>query len=406
MFFVRAVLIKSKFVGSGNSVMTRNRGLLRTPAGLVRLGRFLAWLVSLGLLIQAAMADDLAEVPLTLPTSASNSTFSGSANYPITTFSIVAFDPETGDYGIAVQSKYFAVGDVVPFARAQTGALATQARGNPLHGPAGLKLMHEGVAADEVIARLLAEDPKSASRQIGVVDSKGRSATYTGSECLPWAGGATGRHYAAQGNLLAGPHVIDAMAATFENAKGDLATRLVRALEAGQAAGGDARGRQSAAVLVVRKNSGYLGLSDRHIDLHVEDHAVPIRELKRLLTIRHAQLAAEEVQADLDRSAKVEPAQRAILIKRARKAAEQGIDIYRGDDHLWWLTAHARWLDGDPAGAVEAARSALLLSPSWPRLPPKTRAELGVPASLVEALRKDNGFRVLWDSLALQEGRQ
>lgn len=322
---------------------------------------------------------------------------------PITTFSIVAYDPDTGDYGIGVQSKYFAVGDVVPFAAADVGALATQARGNILHGPKGLELMHQGVAAEEVIRRLLEPDPIAAGRQLGVVDSTGHPATYTGSDCLPWAGGKTGPHYAVQGNLLAGPQVIEAMAAAFENTPHDLATRLVYALAAGQAAGGDARGRQSAAVLVVRKGAGYLGLTDRLIDLHVEDHPTPIRELRRLLDIRHAQLAAVEAQdllAHLDQAEKVSDDQRMALIGQAREAAERGIDHYRDDDHLWWLVAQTRLLDGDFDGAVDAGQAALLLSPSWPRLPPRTRRELGLTADLVSALRRDPGFERLWDSLA------
>lgn len=321
----------------------------------------------------------------------------------IATFSIVAFDPETGDYGVAVQSKYFSVGSVVPFARAGTGALATQARGNPEHGPAGLDMMSEGMVAAEVLKQLIDNDPQGDDRQVGVVDAQGRAATYTGSKCLPWAGGISGKHFAAQGNLLAGPQVIEAMAATFEATSGDLATRLVRALAAGQAAGGDARGRQSAAVLVVRKGAGYLGLTDRLVDLHVEDHATPIRELERLLDIRHAQLAAEKVTALLNDAAEAAKNERPGLVDQATAAAERGVDIYAGDDYLWWLLAQARLLKGDRAGAVEAARRALLLSPSWPRLPERTRTELGVNATLLDELLKDDSFRRLWESLAARE---
>jgi len=320
---------------------------------------------------------------------------------PVTTFSIVAYDPETGDYGIAVQSKYFAVGDVVPFAEAGTGALATQARGNILHGPEGLKLLGQGVPAKEVIRRLIDKDPLRDGRQLGVVDAKGQPATYTGSKCLSWAGGKTGMNYAVQGNLLAGPQVIDAMAATFEAAPGDLATRLVYALAAGQAAGGDARGRQSAAVLIVREKAGYLGLTDRYIDLHVEDHPTPIRELKRLLDIRHAQLAAAKSQDLLAKAKQADPQVQALLVKEARQAAERGVDLYRGDDQLWWLVARTRWLDGDLEAAVDAGRVALLLSPSWPRLPEATRIELGLTPDLVDALQHDQAFRRLWDSLAV-----
>lgn len=370
--------------------------------GTMAVLRTSALLASFVLVMQLGSVDDIQEVAAAARGQASKPK-DGTQQRPITTFSIVARDPVTGDYGIAVQSKYFAVGDVVPFAKANTGALATQAVGNPKHGPAGLKLMREGVPAEEVIKQLLAQDPKTDLRQIGVVDTRGDAATYTGDKCLPWAGGTTGKNFAAQGNLLAGPHVVEAMAATFKSARGDLATRLVFALAAGQAAGGDARGRQSAAVLVVRQGAGYLGLSDRLIDLHVEDHVTPIRELKRLLDIRHAQLAATETQSYLDRIDSAQPAEQATLIKRARRAAERGIKVYRGDDHLWWLTAQARWLDGDLAGAVDAGREALLLSPSWPRLPEKTRAELGLSNQLVGALRKNDGFRVLWDSLASKE---
>jgi uncharacterized Ntn-hydrolase superfamily protein len=325
---------------------------------------------------------------------------------PITTFSIVAYEPETGDYGIGVQSKYFAVGDVVPFAEADTGALATQARGNILHGPKGLKLLAEGVPAKKLIPMLLDKDPLAEGRQLGVVDASGQAATYTGSECLPWAGGKTGANYAVQGNLLAGPQVIEAMAATFEAAPGDLATRLIYALAAGQAAGGDARGRQSAALLVVRKNAGYLGLTDRHIDLHVEDHSTPIRELQRLLDIRHAQLAAVKTQELLARATQSHADKQADLIQQARKTAERGVDSFRGDDHLWWLVARARWLDDDFAGAVDAGKRALLLSPSWPRLPQKTRVELGLQPDLVEALRNDQAFKRLWDSLSVTRSAQ
>lgn len=320
---------------------------------------------------------------------------------PITTFSIVAYDPETGDYGIGVQSKYFAVGDVVPFAEADIGALATQARGNILHGPAGLKLLRQGMSSKEVIRRLIEQDPLGDSRQLGVVDADGKPATYTGSECLPWAGGKTGPNYAVQGNLLAGPQVIEAMAATFEAAPGDLATRLVYALAAGQAAGGDARGRESAAVLVVRKNAGYLGLTDRYIDLHVEDYPTPILELKRLLDIRHAQMAANETRDLLAKAQQADPEVQAQLLKQAREAAERGVGFYRGDDQLWWLVAQTRWRDGDFKGAVDAGRLALLLSPSWPRLPEKTRIELGLNPDLVNALMGDEAFRRLWKSLAV-----
>ncbi len=225
----------------------------------------------------------------------------------IATFSIVARDPATGNLGVGVQSKYFAVGSVVPHARANVGVLATQARGNILYGPKGLDLMAAGQTPEQVLKQLLQDDPQRDERQVGMVDNQGRATSYTGSKTLAWAGGRTGKDYAVRGNLLAGPEVVDAMAVAFETARGDLASRLVIAL----AAGGDLRGRQSASVLVVRAGGGYMGVSDRYVDLHVEDHPAPIRELLRLLDIRLAQLAVEESQEALKRAREPARGQRA-----------------------------------------------------------------------------------------------
>lgn len=324
---------------------------------------------------------------------------------PIATFSIVAYDPESEQYGIAVQSKFFAVGDVVPFAEAGTGALATQAVGNPLFGPRALALFKEGVDASAAVEQLLADDPDRESRQLGAVDAQGNPATFTGAKCLPWAGGKTGKHYTVQGNLLAGPQVLDAMAAAYEAAPGDLASRLVHAIAAGQAAGGDARGRESAAVLVVKKGAGYLGLNDRLIDLHVENHKAPIRELQRLLDIRHGQLAAAEATqalSMLDNAPAFDRDEIVEIIKNAHSAAERAVTIDRTNDANWWLAAQTRLLTGDRPGALEAAHTALMLSPSWPRLPEATRIELGVKPQLIQALREDDAFRRLWDALAVQ----
>ena len=174
------------------------------------------------------------------------------ADDQIATFSIVARDPQTGDLGVGVQSKYCGVGWVVPHARADVGALATQARGNILYGAQGLGLLESGVDAAETLERLLSDDPLRAQCQVGIVSADGDAATYTGDETLPWSGGQAGEGYAVQGNLLAGPEVVDAMAAAFETTDGELASRPVTAPAAGQAAGGDARGYQSAALLVVR----------------------------------------------------------------------------------------------------------------------------------------------------------
>src|SRR5215207_4748346 len=200
----------------------------------------------------------------------------------IATFSIVAFDPETDALGVAVQSKFLAVGSVVPWARAGVGAVATQAMANYNYGPRGLDLMAGGTDAAETVEALISADTERGHRQLGVVDAQGRATTFTGEECFEWAGGVTGEHYAAQGNILVGRETIEAMAKTFEDAEGDLAGRLLAALDAGQEAGGDSRGRQSAALLVVREGGGYGGDNDRVVDLRVDDHPDPIRELIRI----------------------------------------------------------------------------------------------------------------------------
>jgi uncharacterized Ntn-hydrolase superfamily protein len=201
------------------------------------------------------------------------------------TFSIAAWDPETGDLGIAVQSKFLAVGAVVPWARADVGAIATQAWANTSFGPEGLVLMSAGSSAQEAVDRLVALDPDAEHRQVGAVDAHGQAATFTGPECMPWAGGRTGPGYACQGNILIGQATVAAMAETFERTPGGLWDRLLAALEAGQAAGGDSRGQQSAALLVVREGGGYAGRNDRFIDLRVDDHPAPIDELRRLLDL-------------------------------------------------------------------------------------------------------------------------
>ena len=218
----------------------------------------------------------------------------------VATFSIAAFDPDTESLGVAVQSKFLAVGAVVPWARAGVGAVATQAMANFNYGPRGLDLMAEGKSAGETVEALISADEDREHRQLGVVDARGRAATYTGSECFDWAGGVTGDHYAAQGNILVGRETVEAMAGTYEEAGGDLAARLLGALAAGLGAGGDSRGRQSAALLVVRENGGYGGDNDRVIDLRVDDHPEPIEELVRirdLHTLYFGETAPDDVVA-------------------------------------------------------------------------------------------------------------
>ncbi len=204
---------------------------------------------------------------------------------PVATFSVVGYDPETGALGIAVQSKFFAVGSVVPWAEAEVGAIATQSWANTTYGPKGLKLLRSGLSAEQALQRLIADDPGRATRQVGIVDAKGNVANYTGDACNAWAGAVSGEHYTAQGNILAGEDVVKAMGKAYEETDGELADKLMAALFAGQAAGGDTRGQQSAALLVVQENGGYGGFNDRYIDLRVDDAEEPIEELQRLLEI-------------------------------------------------------------------------------------------------------------------------
>lgn len=218
----------------------------------------------------------------------------------VATFSIVAFDTETDSLGVAVQSKFLAVGSVVPWASAGVGAVATQAIANYNYGPHGLELMARGKTAAETIEELTSADEDREHRQVGVVNGKGTAATFTGSECFEWAGGITGEHYAAQGNILVGRETVEAMAGTYEVTSGDLAARLLSALDAGQAAGGDSRGKQSAALLVVREGGGYGGDNDRVVDLRVDDHPDPIKELisiRDLHTLYFGETMSEDVVA-------------------------------------------------------------------------------------------------------------
>jgi uncharacterized Ntn-hydrolase superfamily protein len=203
----------------------------------------------------------------------------------VCTFSIVAYDPDRKEWGIAVASKFLAVGAVVPWAKAGSGAVATQSYANTTYGPRGLELMAEGKAAEEVIKLLTDADKGKADRQVGIVDAKGDAATFTGEKCNAWAGGKVGKHYACQGNILTGPEVVEAMAKAFEDAKGRLAWRLLDALEAGEKAGGDKRGKQSAAILVVRDKGGYGKFNDRAVDFRVDDHEKPVQELARIMAL-------------------------------------------------------------------------------------------------------------------------
>jgi uncharacterized Ntn-hydrolase superfamily protein len=207
---------------------------------------------------------------------------------PAATYSIVARDPATGELGVAVQSHWFSVGSVVPWAEAGAGAVATQSFVDASYGPLGLRLMRAGRSAEDALKALLAADAQREVRQVGMVDAQGRAATHTGSSCIPAAGGQRGREYAVQANLMEKPTVWPAMARAYEAAQGDLAERMLAALDAAEAEGGDIRGRQSAALVVVKARSSGRPWADRVFDLRVEDHAQPLAELRRLVRLQRA----------------------------------------------------------------------------------------------------------------------
>jgi uncharacterized Ntn-hydrolase superfamily protein len=237
------------------------------------------------------------------------------------TFSIVAYDPVAQEWGVATQSKFLAVGAVVPWAQANTGAIATQSYANTTFGPKGLRLLARGLSAQETLDRLLAADKGRDQRQVGLVDRQGNAATFTGSSCHTWAGGLTGKHFAAQGNILARAKVVEAIAAKFETAQGELADRLVAALLAGQRAGGDRRGQQSAAVLIVREKGGYAGFNDRYLDLRVDDDPHPIERLQAILELHHLYFGkpAPEALKSIDKK----------IARELQRIAQQA-GLYRG----------------------------------------------------------------------------
>ena len=212
------------------------------------------------------------------------------------TFSIVAADPATGEVGVAVQSKYFAVGTVVPWAKAGVGAVATQAAGVAAYGPQALEALASGLSPDKALEKLLAPDPEKETRQLGIVAADGTAASFTGAKCFSWAGAVKGPGFTCQGNILAGEAVVKEMARAYQETKGSLAERLMAALEAGQAAGGDARGQQSAAMIVERLGAGKSTREgiDRTVDLRVDDHVEPIKELRRLVGIQSRWTALRE----------------------------------------------------------------------------------------------------------------
>jgi len=217
----------------------------------------------------------------------------------ISTFSIAAYDPDGPAWGVAVASKFPAVGAVVPWAAAGAGAVATQSYANTSFGPRGLQMMASGKAAAEALDALLADDPGREQRQVGLIDARGGSATFSGKECFAWAGGKTGEHFCVQGNILTGPDVIEAMADGFTGREGDFAGRLLAALQAGDRAGGDRRGRQSAAILVVRAGAGYGGYNDVWLDYRVDDDPDPVPRLAELVSLHRLYFGKSDPKDEL-----------------------------------------------------------------------------------------------------------
>jgi uncharacterized Ntn-hydrolase superfamily protein len=254
------------------------------------------------------------------------------ASWPtVATYSICACDLAAGQWGVATQSKFLAVGSVVPWAEPHVGAVATQAYANPRYGPEGLALLREGLGAEEVVARLTSADEERAQRQLGVVDAEGRAASYTGDECHAWAGGRTGEGYAAQGNILVSGATVDALAETFEASAGEpLAERLLDCLDAAEAAGGDSRGRQSAALLVVQRDGGYARLSDVLVDLRVDDHPDPLVELRRVSRLHDALFGT----TPRDRWIPVDESLRAELDERLRRVGHPDLASWAGVENL------------------------------------------------------------------------
>jgi len=277
----------------------------------------------------------------------------GSPREPVATFSIAARDPATGELGVAVASRFFAVGVVVPWARAGVGAVATQASANTSYGPRGLDLLERGASPAEALAILLRDDADRERRQVGLVAAGGASVSYTGKGCNPWAGGRNGPDYAVQGNILTGEPVVAAMEKAFLATRGTLAERLYAALAAGDGAGGDSRGRQSAALLVVRKGAGYGGFDDRAIDIRVDDHPDPFKELKRLLDMAQVNYAWNQGWTAFTQR----------RFPEALAAQERAAALAPGNAEVLYDLACIRLAAGKRAEALEALRRALAANP-------------------------------------------
>ena len=281
------------------------------------------------------------------------------------TFSIVAYDSVTQELGVAVQSKYFSVGTAVPWADASSGAVATQATVNVSLGPKALAMLKTGMPAEQVLKALAASDSLWDSRQVGIVDARGHAVNWTGKRCLDWAGGVTGPGFACQGNILAGPAVVSNMAKAYQSSTGELADRLISALEAAQAAGGDRRGMQSAALIIVRPSVTNPEFNTRYVDLRVEDNKAPIKELRRVWQIFegfHAANAHLIYAEQYDAAGRKDLAQRerdrvGQALQRALARNEKDASLLNG--LAWACASHNMFL----AEAVKAAEIAVTVEP-------------------------------------------
>lgn len=295
----------------------------------------------------------------------------------VSTFSIVARDSATGELGVAVASRFFAVGTVVPWARADVGAVATQSFANTSFGWRGLDLLEKGASPAEALSILLRSDPEPERRQVGIVAADGSSTTYTGRECVPWAGGRHGANYSVQGNILAGEDVVAAMESAFLQTGGTLADRLFSALKAGDSKGGDSRGRQSAALLVVKKNAGYGGFTDRAIDIRVDDNPDPFQELGRLLACAQMNYAWNEGWTLFTQR---KP-------REALPCIERAVALAPGNPEVLYDLAVIRLAAGLRQEALEALAKAVGLNP-------KLKAQASSDGDL-GALRGDPRFNAL-----------
>ncbi|MEZ5359309.1 MAG: DUF1028 domain-containing protein [Candidatus Zixiibacteriota bacterium] len=272
---------------------------------------------------------------------------------PIATFSIVARDAETGELGVAVASKFFAVGSVVPWAKAGVGAVATQSYANTTFGWRGLELLEQDLTPQQAMDKLITEDDNPTQRQVGIVSADGKSVTYTGEKCLDWAGGRSGPNYAIQGNILTGEDVVDAMEKAFLETKGTLASRLYAAMLAGDSKGGDSRGRQSAAMLVVKDKAGYGGYTDRAIDIRVDDHPEPFKELGRILTIAEMNYSWNEAWTLFTEK----------KFSEALPPMERAAELAPDYGEVFYDLAVIRLAGGDIEGALNALENAISLNP-------------------------------------------